>query len=292
MRKRTGKYFKCVNCGKEVYRSAADLKKGTKNVYCSQQCCREYRTKHKESNPTFKAQNVTKCAWCGKEISVSKDKRLRNNSNFCSKNCFNSYQRANWTGENSPRYQGKLQKRICEICGTSFETYFETQKYCSITCGNKAKENKVQLICICCQKPYSVPQSVHDWHEKRGHTYTFCSKECQYKYFTKERHPNWIINRDDLKDKDHSARQDSEIIKWRQEVFVRDNYTCQMCGARSGTGHKVTLNAHHIKPFASYEELRTDVNNGITLCEDCHKLTYKKESQFEEMFFEILNQKP
>ena len=38
-------------------------------------------------------------------------------------------------------------------------------------------------------------------------------------------------------------------------------------------GKTVTLNADHIKPFAYFPELRFAIDNGRTLCVDCHKKT-------------------
>lgn len=73
-----------------------------------------------------------------------------------------------------------------------------------------------------------------------------------------------------------------EYSLWRTAVFQRDNYTCVWCGA-----NKKYLNADHIKQFAvlliendittleeaiKCEELWM-VNNGRTLCIDCHKET-------------------
>ena len=69
-----------------------------------------------------------------------------------------------------------------------------------------------------------------------------------------------------------SARQQEynnlETKAWRRAVFERDAYTCQDCGA---TGSY--LNAHHLKEIAQYPDLRFDIDNGQTLCLDCHKLT-------------------
>ena len=78
--------------------------------------------------------------------------------------------------------------------------------------------------------------------------------------------------------------------KWRGNVFKRDDWTCQICEARSKKGQSVVLNAHHIKRIIDSPELALDVDNGITLCEKCHKTTYNKEELFEERFYEIANE--
>jgi len=61
-------------------------------------------------------------------------------------------------------------------------------------------------------------------------------------------------------------RMSSPYRQWRKRVFERDNYTCQSCGI---VGFE--LHPHHIKEFAQYKELRLDIENGITLCYECHK---------------------
>lgn len=59
-----------------------------------------------------------------------------------------------------------------------------------------------------------------------------------------------------------------EYKEWRMSVFLRDGFKCQCCEVVG-----VYLTAHHIKSFAHYPELRFEVDNGITLCEECHSKT-------------------
>lgn len=66
-------------------------------------------------------------------------------------------------------------------------------------------------------------------------------------------------------------RNTPKYIDWRKSVYERDNYTCQKCGQVGGN-----LNAHHIKFFSKYPKKRFDVNNGITLCVECHKEEHRK----------------
>lgn len=66
-------------------------------------------------------------------------------------------------------------------------------------------------------------------------------------------------------------RDSIEIRLWREAVFARDNFTCQNCHIRGGY-----LEAHHIKKFAEYPELRFAIDNGLTLCRKCHNKTKGK----------------
>lgn len=85
-----------------------------------------------------------------------------------------------------------------------------------------------------------------------------------------------------------------EYKQWRKQVFEKDNYTCQECGERG-----CYLETHHIKlfsvilkeflnqysQFSPIEDKETlvrlainytpfwEVNNGKTLCKECHTIT-------------------
>jgi len=88
-------------------------------------------------------------------------------------------------------------------------------------------------------------------------------------------------------------RNSSQYSIWRNNIFIRDNWECMECQKHGGQ-----LNAHHIKAFRVILEennIKTleqalscadlwDINNGETLCEECHKKTdnYSGKSLFRE----------
>lgn len=66
-----------------------------------------------------------------------------------------------------------------------------------------------------------------------------------------------------------TIRKSREYKIWRKAVFERDNYQCVV----GGKEHGWDLQADHIKPFSLFPELRFAIDNGRTLCKDCHKKT-------------------
>lgn len=80
-----------------------------------------------------------------------------------------------------------------------------------------------------------------------------------------EKSPRW---KGGINPINNSIRKSAEYKLWREAVFKRDNYTCVWC-LRNG----VRLHADHIKPFAYFPELRFAIDNGRTLCEECHRTT-------------------
>lgn len=83
-----------------------------------------------------------------------------------------------------------------------------------------------------------------------------------------DKNPNW---RGGITPENRKLRNSERNKLWRQEVFIRDNFTCRKC---NGDSNK--LRAHHIQNFAQYPELRFVLDNGITFCDKCHKMFHRK----------------
>lgn len=108
-----------------------------------------------------------------------------------------------------------------------------------------------------------------------------CSRQTIYKYFYEYKMMSKKRKFVAYKKDDRHGFQD-KVRNWRNKVFKRDDYTCQYCHDRGKKGHKIILNAHHIKSWKDYPKERFNISNGITLCEDCHMYIHHR--------FDVLSQ--
>ena len=69
--------------------------------------------------------------------------------------------------------------------------------------------------------------------------------------------------------KTHFNKRSESVRYWSLKVKERDNFKCIKCNSEIG------LNAHHVRSYKEYPELRTDINNGVTLCKKCHVKIHK-----------------
>ena len=108
---------------------------------------------------------------------------------------------------------------------------------------------------------------------------SFCSNDCCSEF-------NYRALREEV----FMGLRDWRLIWWevREKILDRDNYTCQSCGFRAQSWQDAEkLHVHHIKPLHKNGKC-IDPDNLITLCENCHRKTFKhkymgKPTPFKEL---------
>lgn len=138
---------------------------------------------------------------------------------------------------------------------------------------SKFKENGLKLLeteyisintkmkYICLKHPNIIQEKTYD---SLRHT-SGCTI-CSYENRTGENNYKWNINLTEKERESNKTRQsDFLYVRWRKNIFKRDNYTCKICKTKGGE-----LNAHHLNGYDNFPEQRLDINNGIILCETCH----------------------
>lgn len=267
----------CTFCGKEfnIRASHADSR-----VHCGVECMRAHYKEQLQgtANPNYRDAARKVCVLCGAEY-FAYDKNRR----YCSMACRALAARKSDEEKIATRkaYEARrvrprrpykpgppapLKEYICRTCGKAFLSH-HAQKECP-ECG------WIIRTCIVCGAEFKQ----RSYHKK-----TTCSEECRRS----------AVSQRQKGDKSHYwqggktaetrlIRTRREYDEWRTTVYVRDDYTCQLCGERGGK-----LSAHHIKPFAKEPALRLDVANGITLCWPCHASIKSKEPEYEARFLAI-----
>lgn len=193
-----------------------------------------------------------------------------------------------------------IKKKNCLLCkrefmgkNTKWHIKLGRGVYCSRKCSSSATRKRLITNCMRCNKSIEIVAS-------RENRFKYCSMACvalgnmgEHGYWYGKKRPNLITSTSFKKglipwnmglkgflggDKhwnwqggitplNEVIRKSFEYREWRVAVLKRDNYTCIMCGEAED------LEADHIKPFALFPELRLDINNGRTLCVECHKKT-------------------
>lgn len=112
------------------------------------------------------------------------------------------------------------------------------------------------------------PDSSNALWERR----VFCTKSCALKGNKRTlgknlgaSNPSW---KGGITPSNALIRSSTSMNDWRKSVFERDDYTCKVCNSKGGE-----LQAHHILAFAKFPALRFDLDNGLTLCKQCHRKT-------------------
>lgn len=110
-----------------------------------------------------------------------------------------------------------------------------------------------------------------------------CPK-CTNKCMSGENAYNWNGGYDNEKTKFRKTYEFKQFVK---KVLKRDNYKCTICGYKNGR-----LNVHHLDGYNWCEGKRTSIDNGVTLCKDCHEefhTKYGRGDNTKSQFIEWIN---
>lgn len=166
-------------------------------------------------------------------------------------------------------YQAKDAKRkewrkVCETCGVEYwsragKSKALSQRNCA-SCSRKTpvKENTRAKISKTLRDKYkSDPAFVEKVIKARN-------------VKSGSEHWNWKGGVTPLNQR---TRTSEEYNSWRLAVFKRDNFCCRICHSKG------TLQAHHINSWTEFPEDRFILENGLTLCKECHDQYHKYEKE-------------
>lgn len=115
--------------------------------------------------------------------------------------------------------------------------------------------------CLCKEVSQETRIKLSETSKGRKHTQSSKNKMSEAKMGNKNPHWNHTLTAEER----IVGRKYPEYYEWRKLVYEKDRWTCQKCGYK-GTN----IRAHHIESYNNNRELRTSLDNGITLCNKCH----------------------
>lgn len=142
-------------------------------------------------------------------------------------------------------------------CGNYIRTPEIREKNRIASTGHKNSEEQKQ----------KVAKFMKEWH--RNHKHPRLGKKHSIKTKNKMsqnrqgiKNANW---KNGVTEFIRGIRRSPQYYQWRKEVLKRDENKCKFCGS----GNKI--NIHHKLTIFDYPEKIFEIDNGIALCEKCHK---------------------
>ena len=176
------------------------------------------------------------------------------------------------------RWENRKRHNIDDIRKILKERY----KHIKLISGHsESARTKVRMYCTKCNIEFE--QHYNALQNGKG------CKYCGIKQRSGERHhgynPN-LTNEERVKSRDMLYGENKTL--WRSKVHRKHRWMCVICGS------KEDIVAHHLDSYANHPDKRTDVNNGVTLCDKHHKdfhrvFGYKNNTKVQ--FKEYMNNK-
>ena len=177
-------------------------------------------------------------------------------------------------------------KQVCWVCVCECGTYKEVsgsslRRGMSTSCGYCVRFEDIG------GERFGKLVAVEVIERRKGQTYWLCKCDCgetsevtlanlksgdikscgcsQYSFGVDHHNYNPNLTEEERLKNRHRTNE-VEFRVWSKMVKDRDNYTCQICNQ-----HRGKLNSHHLNGWNAFPEQRFDLDNGVTLCTDCHK---------------------
>lgn len=180
-------------------------------------------------------------------------------SKFCSMECKSNNSRISVTcdncGEDFSKYKRRVERSDADLCTQECrEEYWSN----NIAPEIDSPGESIELDCSHCGNAITKPKSQTLFDK------TFCNKDCYGAWLSEnnvgKHHPQYT-----------GGPADKFTVHEKRRIFERDDYTCQDCESRGGN-----LNAHHIEPASENPDKVHDIDNGVTLCVECHAERHPK----------------
>lgn len=175
-------------------------------------------------------------------------------------------------GYNVPNFYDKKRKKIV------YDRFAEIKV--KVEDLPKSSHAKVLLKCDNCDREYETRAGRYYKYNHNGKTYCH---NCTNKVFSSGEN-NWNWKQEKTNEERIKDRKYPEYRSFIKRTLARDNYTCQVCKKTN-----VYLEVHHLDGYDWCKEKRTDEQNAITLCKECHKCFHflygagqNTRAQFEE----------